>query len=85
MGTSTFKNIYESAKLLVDPTFTRQLPFLKRDMSQIEMETTNMSKRIKPNPELHAKAHYFLAQGSINSQELAKMLMLLIHPTLFKK
>ncbi|KAI8097148.1 Nup93/Nic96-domain-containing protein [Halteromyces radiatus] len=74
MSTSIFKKIYESSKLLATPTSAQPLPALKRDMAQIEKETEYMSKRIKPNPQLHAQAHYFLAQGGINSQELAQNL-----------
>ncbi|CAO3595184.1 unnamed protein product [Absidia cylindrospora] len=74
MASSAFKKLYESSKLLTTPSCSQPLPFLKRDVSQIEKETDSMTKRIKPNQQLHAKAHYFLAQGGINSQELAQNL-----------
>ncbi|ORZ22161.1 Nup93/Nic96-domain-containing protein [Absidia repens] len=74
MASSAFKKLYESSKLLTTPSSSQPLPFLKRDVSQIEKETDSMTKRIKPNQQLHAKAHYFLAQGGINSQELAQNL-----------
>ncbi|KAI8328836.1 Nup93/Nic96-domain-containing protein [Chlamydoabsidia padenii] len=71
MVSFNFKQLSETSELLVG---SEPLPTLKRDVSQIRKETETMSKRLKTNPQLLAQGHYLLAQGGINSQELAQNL-----------
>ncbi|KAI8088019.1 Nup93/Nic96-domain-containing protein [Gilbertella persicaria] len=67
---NTFRQLREQSDLLVPRTEAANEPLIYRSLNQIRRELNSMSKRIKPDPELDAKAHYFLASGGINTEHI---------------
>ena len=56
MASETFKKLYESSKLLVQPVNRDQLPVLERGLDQIDTETRRLFGKNKADQEQTAHA-----------------------------
>jgi hypothetical protein len=56
MSNNSLRQIYERSQLLISPTVRGDMPFITRSLDQIQQEIKNMSEKIRPTQELHAKA-----------------------------
>ncbi|KAI8075008.1 Nup93/Nic96-domain-containing protein [Gongronella butleri] len=73
MSKPTLRDIYDNT--LVPMASMHGLPALKRDSSQLALEAeADMAKRVKPNPELQAKAVYNLGQAGFKHLDLGQKL-----------
>ncbi|KAI9021396.1 hypothetical protein CLU79DRAFT_753152 [Phycomyces nitens] len=72
MSNKLFEQLYENSKLLVKPSSDTILPLIERGLSQIHIETEQITDRVtagNKDPKVASEAHYFLAHHGINSQK----------------
>ncbi|KAG1460610.1 hypothetical protein G6F46_004742 [Rhizopus delemar] len=69
------KQILEKSKLLNNRILERELPSIERGLDQIDTQTKQLSsKTVSSDEGKDVRAHYFLAQGGVDTQVLIKEL-----------
>ncbi|CEP18109.1 hypothetical protein [Parasitella parasitica] len=70
MPNKKLRQILERSKMLLPSSENTGIPEIQRTWSQLERDIKQMSERIHPTQELHAKAHYFLASSGIDTEHM---------------
>ncbi|KAI8644553.1 Nup93/Nic96-domain-containing protein [Parasitella parasitica] len=70
MPNKKLRQILERSKMLLPTSENTGIPEIQRTWSQLERDIKQMSERIQPTQELHAKAHYFLASNGIDTEHM---------------
>ncbi|KAI8334536.1 hypothetical protein EDC96DRAFT_525451 [Choanephora cucurbitarum] len=74
-ATSNLKQILARSKLTNNKILSQELPTIERGLSQIESQSKKLSSKAKSTEEpVDVRAHYFLAQGGVNTHVLMKEL-----------
>lgn len=72
---NSLKQILEKSKLLNNRILERELPSIERGLDQIDTQTKQLSsKTVSSDEGKDVRAHYFLAQGGVDTQVLIKEL-----------
>ncbi|KAL9556875.1 hypothetical protein MBANPS3_001662 [Mucor bainieri] len=73
--TTSLKQILERSKLANSKILQQELPPIERGLNQIDSQTQKLSAKTATSDEkTDIRAHYFLAQGGVNTQVLIKEL-----------
>ncbi|KAL7319596.1 hypothetical protein PS15m_002722 [Mucor circinelloides] len=73
--TASLKQILESSKLTNIKILPQELPSIERGLNQIDSQSQKLSAKTATSDEkTDIRAHYFLAQGGVNTQVLIKEL-----------
>ncbi|GAA5803362.1 hypothetical protein HPULCUR_008841 [Helicostylum pulchrum] len=67
MSLEILKQLRQKSELILSDNDRGNFPMIQKSLDQMEREMNAMNERIKPTPELHAKAHYFLASSGIDT------------------
>ncbi|KAI8087112.1 hypothetical protein BDF21DRAFT_413748 [Thamnidium elegans] len=68
---ASLKQILERSKLTNSKILPQELPSIERGLDQIDSQSKKLSSKTASNDEGgNIRAHYFLAQGGVNTQEL---------------
>ncbi|GAA5809132.1 hypothetical protein MFLAVUS_011485 [Mucor flavus] len=68
---ASLKQILERSKLTNSKILPQELPSIERGLDQIDSQSKKLSSKTATNDEGgNVRAHYFLAQGGVNTQEL---------------
>ncbi|CAO3621800.1 unnamed protein product [Cunninghamella blakesleeana] len=68
----SLRQILERSKLQESKINKRDLPDMERGLEQIESQTKKLAKKTKQEDNVDVRAHYFLAQGGVNTQILMR-------------
>ncbi|CAO3628189.1 unnamed protein product [Mucor fragilis] len=72
---ASLKQILERSKLTNSKILPQELPSIERGLNQIDSQTQKLSAKTASSDEkTDIRAHYFLAQGGVNTQVLIKEL-----------
>ncbi|KAI8339814.1 hypothetical protein BD560DRAFT_412464 [Blakeslea trispora] len=72
---STLKQILARSKLTNNKILSQELPTIERGLDQIESQSKELSSKATSTEEpVDVRAHYFLAQGGVNTHVLMKEL-----------